>query len=112
MHEMSLAESALQIIQDHAARQGFSRVTTVWLEIGQLACVEVEALRFCFDAVTRGSLAEGARLEIVTTLGQGHCLNCGWRGQLEARHALCPDCDFPVEATGGMEMRVKELEVA
>lgn len=112
MHEMSLADSALQIIEDHAARQGFSRVATVWLEIGQLACVEVEALRFCFDAVTRGSLAEGAKLEIVVIPGQGRCLNCGWRGQLEARHALCPDCAFPVEVTGGTQMRVKELEVA
>ena len=65
MHEMSLAEGVLQLIEDSARQEEFSKVTTVWLEIGQLAGVEVEAMRFCFDAVTRGSLAEGANLEII-----------------------------------------------
>src|SRR5512147_542461 len=63
MHEMSLAEGVLQIIEDAAQAQQFGRVTTVWLEIGQLAGVEVEAMRFCFDAVTRDTIADGAKLE-------------------------------------------------
>lgn len=75
MHEMSLAESMLQLIEDAAYQQGFTRVKTVWLEIGQLACVEQESLRFGFDVVTRGSIAEQARLEIVETAGQGWCKN-------------------------------------
>ena len=37
MHEMSLAEGVLQIIEDSAKSQNFSRVKTVWLEIGKLA---------------------------------------------------------------------------
>ena len=71
MHELSLAESALQIIEESARAEGFCRVRTVVLEIGQLASVEVEALRFCFDAVLRGSLAEGAALEIIEVPGVG-----------------------------------------
>ena len=62
MHEMSLAESVRQIIEDAARKQGFTRVKTVWLEIGQLACVEKESLRFCFDAVTHGSIAPQTHL--------------------------------------------------
>ena len=46
-------------------------MTAVWLEIGVLSHVAPEALRFCFDAVTRGGLAEGAQLEIVATPGAG-----------------------------------------
>ena len=38
---------------------------------GALAHVEPDALAFCFDAVTRGSVAEGARLEISRTAGVG-----------------------------------------
>ena len=60
MHEMSLAEGVLQIVEDAARSQGFSQVTAVRLEIGRLSSVEPEALRFCFDVVVRGSLAEGA----------------------------------------------------
>lgn len=64
MHEMSLAENVLQIIEDARRDQGFSRVKTVVLEIGRLAAVETEALRFCFDAVTQGSMAEGRCLRL------------------------------------------------
>ena len=73
MHEMSLAEGVLQLIEDAARRDRFSKVSTVWLEIGELSGVEPEALAFCFDAVTRNTVAAGARLEIVTLHGQGWC---------------------------------------
>jgi hydrogenase nickel insertion protein HypA len=69
MHEMSLCESILQICEDEARRQGFKRVTRVRLEIGRLSGAEPEAMRFSFDAVTRGSLAEGAVLEIIDMPG-------------------------------------------
>jgi hydrogenase nickel incorporation protein HypA/HybF len=69
MHEVTLAENVLQIVEDAARREGLRRVHAVWLEIGQIASVEPDAMRFCFDAVARDSVAEGARLEIVTTAG-------------------------------------------
>ena len=113
MHEMSLAEGVLQIIEDAARSQPFSRVAAVMLEIGQLSSVEPEAMRFCFDAVTRGTVAEGARLEIMEIPGMGWCLKCGKNVPMETRHDPCPDCGrFQLEITGGTEMRVKELEVA
>lgn len=112
MHEMSLAEGVLQVIEDSAGAQGFSRVIAVWLEIGELSSVEVEAMRFCFESVAKGTLAEGARLEIVTTEGRGRCLSCGQNVPVRLRYDPCPLCGgYPVEPTGGLEMRVKELEV-
>ena len=48
MHEMSLAEGVLQLMEDAAASQGFSRVKTVWLEIGQLAAVRDRSHAFLF----------------------------------------------------------------
>lgn len=113
MHEMSLAEGVLQIIEDAARNpQGFARVKTVVLEIGQLSSVEPEAMRFCFDAVTRGSLAEGAKLEIIATPGQGLCLSCQKTVPLAEVYDPCPECGgYPVQPTAGTEMRVRELEV-
>ncbi len=69
MHELSLAEGVLQLIEDTARTQGYSRVTAVFLELGEHAAVERESLSFCFDVVTRGSMAEGARLEITDLPG-------------------------------------------
>lgn len=113
MHEMSLAEGVLQLIEDAAREQSFVRVAAVWLEIGQLAGVEPEAMRFCFDAVTRGSIAEGARLEIVATPGEGWCMQCSETVPLAERYGACPKCGrHQVQVTGGTEMRVRELEVS
>jgi hydrogenase nickel incorporation protein HypA/HybF len=64
MHEMSICESVVQVLEEQAAAQQFARVKLVRLEVGPFSGVELEALRFCFDAVTRGTLAEGAALEI------------------------------------------------
>lgn len=112
MHEMSLAESVLQIIGDAAHKQGFTRVKTVRLEIGQLACVEPDAMRFCFDAVTHGSIAEQARLEIIEVAGQGRCGKCAQDFPLAALYEACPQCgSYDVKVAGGDGMRVKELEV-
>ncbi|HEX5338069.1 MAG TPA: hydrogenase maturation nickel metallochaperone HypA [Gallionella sp.] len=112
MHEMSLAESVLQIIEDAARKQGFTRVKTVWLEIGQLASVEPESLRFSFDAVTRDSIAQQARLEIVESQGRGRCSQCASEVPLAALYDACPICgSHAVQVTGGSEMRVIELEV-
>lgn len=112
MHEMSLAEGVLQIIEDSARTQNFSRVKTVWLEIGQLAGVEKEAMRFCFDAVVRDSIAQDANLEIIETPGQAWCLHCAETVQVQALFDACPKCgSYQIQVTGGNEMRVKELGV-
>ena len=112
MHEMSIAESVLQIIEDKARADGYARVKAVWLEIGQLAAVEKESLRFCFDVVTRDSVARDARLEIIETAGQGWCTDCARNVPLPALYEPCPNCgSFQIQVTGGDEMRVKELEV-
>jgi hydrogenase nickel incorporation protein HypA/HybF len=112
MHEMSIAESVLQIVEDTTRSGGYTRVKAVWLEIGQLANVEKESLRFCFDAVTRDSVAQDARLEIIETAGQGWCMQCACNVPITALHEPCPTCgSYQIQVTGGEEMRVKELEI-
>lgn len=112
MHEMSLSQGVLDVIESAARHEGFARVRTVWLEIGRLATVEPDALRFCFDVVTRGSCAEGAQLEIVTTPGQAWCLMCSDSVAIDEPLGACPKCgSHQVQVTGGSDMRVKELEV-
>lgn len=112
MHEMSLAEGILQIVEDAAAQQGFRRVTEVRLEIGALSGVEIEALSFCLDVVLKNSVAEGARVELQHIPGQGWCLGCGETVAVNALYDACPLCgSYQVQATGGTEMRVKDLLV-
>lgn len=112
MHEMSLAEGILQLIEDAARQQDIQRVSAVFLEVGQLASVELESLKFCFDAVVRDSIADGARLEIIEVPGVGWCLDCGDSVPMSDKLSGCPRCGgYRVQATGGTELRVRELEV-
>lgn len=112
MHEMSLAESVLQIIEDSSRSQNFQRVHRVVLEIGKLSAVEPDAMRFCFDVVMRGTLAEGAQLEIIETPGAGICLSCGIVTIMEDQYGICTHCGSPqLKITSGNQMRVKDLAV-
>lgn len=112
MHEMALAEGVLNVIEDAARVQGFAQVKTVWLEIGRLAAVEPEALRFSFDVVKRGTIADAASIEIVDVPGQAWCMQCGDTVAIEERGAACPACgSYQLQVSGGEDMRVSELEV-
>lgn len=71
MHELSLCQSAVEIIQRQAEQHDVKRVTAVWLEIGALSCVEESAVRFSFEIVCHGTVAQGCDLHIVYKLRPG-----------------------------------------
>lgn len=111
MHEMSLAESMIEQIELTAAREAASRVRRVVLEIGRLAAVDPEAMRFCFDAVARGGIADGAALEIVELPGSGRCIACSRAVAMDESWGVCPDCGQPLRPEAGSEMRLREIEI-
>lgn len=112
MHEMSLCESILQILEAESRKQNFSKVNLVRLEIGTLSHVEPEAMKFCFDAVTRGTLADSARLEIIEPPGEAWCMDCEKTVTIAKRYDACPHCEgHKLTVTAGEEMRIKDLEV-
>jgi hydrogenase nickel incorporation protein HypA/HybF len=112
MHEMALCESVIEIIEREAQRQRFSAVRAVWLEIGVLSHAEPDAMRFCFDAVSRGTLAAAARFEIIAVPGEAWCLACARTVPLAQRDQPCTHCGgHQLQVTAGDELRVKELEV-
>lgn len=112
MHEMSLAESMREIVEDTARANGATAVRLVRLRIGRLAPVEMEALRFCFDVVTKGGVADGARLEIEPVDGTAWCWDCSESVVIAGLAEPCPRCGgHRLNVTGGTEMRVHELEL-
>lgn len=112
MHEMALCESIMQLVEDNAATQGYTRVNKVWLEVGALSGVELDAMKFCFDVVKQNSLAAGSELNIIELPGKAWCLECEKEVPVHQLYDACPDCgSYQLQVTGGQEMRVKELEV-
>ncbi|RRD01796.1 hydrogenase maturation nickel metallochaperone HypA [Amphritea balenae] len=109
---MSVCEGIIQVLEDQAISQNYTKIKTVWLEIGPLAMIENDSLRFCFDAVTRNTLAEGAQLEIIELAGQAWCLQCAQTVEIKKRYDACTACgSYQLQVTQGEELRIKELEV-
>lgn len=112
MHEMAIAESVREIVQSVARRNEARCVRTVRVELGTLSCVEPGALRFCFDAAMRGSVAEGAALEIIRIPGAAWCMPCGKTIDLARIGDACPECgSYQLTVSRGNEMRVTEIEI-
>ncbi len=112
MHELSLAEGVLELVEATARREGAGRVHGVVLEIGRLAAVDPEALKFCFASVVRGTMVDGALLEIVDLPGAAWCSQCRASVPVNERFDVCPMCGHaPLQATAGLEMRVREIRI-
>jgi len=112
MHELSLTKSVLELVENAARSDGFHRVRKIVLEIGELAAVDSEAMRFCFDAVMSGTIADGAVLEIAETPGSGWCAACDAIVPMCDAFAACPRCGgFGVQLRSGRELRLTALEV-
>ncbi|WP_206201930.1 hydrogenase maturation nickel metallochaperone HypA [Terasakiella sp. SH-1] len=112
MHEMSLCESILQIMEEQAVQQNFTTVQSVRLEVGPLSGVEIEALRFGFEVVTRNTLADGCALEILETQAQAWCMECAELVEIKERYDACPKCgSHQLQVSCGDELRIKDMEV-
>ena len=112
MHELSLLEDVLSIIEDNAQTEGYETVNKVCLEIGALSCVEPEALKFGFDVVMKNTIVEGASLEIVTMPGLAICEQCHHEMEIYTLHTPCSACQsFSLNVISGMEMRIRDLIV-
>ncbi len=110
MHELAIAEGVIDAV---GQRVGRARVLRVVVRIGRLACVEPDALRFCFEECARGTGAEGAALEIVDVPARARCRTCGAEDvDVDPRIPLCPCGSADLEVRSGGELLLSAVEVA
>lgn len=69
MHEMGIASSILEAVQREMLRYPGYRTAKVEVRIGQFAGVDAESLRFCFDAIVKGTALDPLELAIEATNG-------------------------------------------
>ena len=108
MHELAIAEEIVAIVAD---RTSGARVRRIVIEVGRLCAVVPDAMRFCFDLATEGTVAEGARLEIVEVPGRGRCRACGSDVVLDRPFGRCGCGSTDLEWLAGEELRVRDVEL-
>ncbi|CAH2605554.1 Hydrogenase maturation factor HypA (plasmid) [Rhodovastum atsumiense] len=112
MHELTICERLIGLLDEERRRRGFTKVKRLRLEIGQLSCLDPEALRFAFDVSSRETFLAEARLEIDQPPGQASCLDCGAEATISTHLDTCPACGSTrLDVVGGMQMRLVEMEV-
>lgn len=112
MHEMSLAGGILRVVEQAQVREGFKRVSRLALEAGALSGVEVSALRFALEAMSPGTLLEGATIDITQPPAAAWCMACAQAVTIQSRLDDCPLCgSAQIQPTGGHELKVRELIV-
>lgn len=109
MHELSLASAILEI----AIRRSDGRsISVVRVDVGVLRQASPSALEFGFEALSAGTTAHGARLEIRPVGARGRCEECGACSALFGFPILCPRCGSQrVDIIAGEELMVTSLDV-
>lgn len=110
MHEMSIAEGIIDIVERTAQQHQVAQVKEVRISVGELSGVDIESLQFAWSSVTRGGVAQGATLVIERPPGQAWCMDCSVTVPLKQYGQACPKCQgYHLTPTGGTEMRVIDI---
>lgn len=113
MHEMAVAANIIRIIEEKVRESdNKSEVKRINLKIGKLTCVEPEALRLSFEAISKETLLEKASLVIESVPITGKCKDCKKNLRLGKLDFNCPFCgSFRIEIKSGRELFIESFEI-
>lgn len=109
---MGITAEVLTSVNDAAVKSGAVRVNRVRITIGELTAIMPYALQFAWEAMTPGTLSEGAVLEINEIRARSRCLECSTEFEHDQYDRLCPSCgSFACEILAGNELRIDGVDV-
>jgi hydrogenase nickel incorporation protein HypA/HybF len=112
MHELSIALSMIERIEEETARRGGGKVEAVYVRVGVLSGVDTEALRFAYDLACEGTGLAGSRLEIEAVPFIVYCAQCSSTHTPRTSNIACPRCITPEqEILQGRELEVRAFEM-
>jgi hydrogenase nickel incorporation protein HypA/HybF len=112
MHEMSIAQSLIDIIREEMQKHGVRKLRSVKVNIGKLSAIVPESLSFCFDIMIQGTDLEGAKLVMEVIPLEGRCRDCGKAFEVKDYVFLCPSCGGgKIETLKGQDLSIVEMEV-
>lgn len=112
MHEVSIAHSIIEIIQDAIPPATAGYVSSVQIKVGALSAIETDALLFAFDIVKAKTALSKASLLIDHVEGKGQCSDCDTIFPMHNYATPCPKCNsYLVKILEGKEMKVLSFDM-
>lgn len=121
MHEVSVVASMVEAILHELENYNVEKVEEVNIVIGDLTSLGFEQLEFAFEIVTKDTVLEGCKLNLIREEVEVACKSCGYKGPADnvssdfSNHVIpilaCPKCGGGVEITAGESCCVKDLNI-
>ena len=112
MHELAITQSILDIAQKVAAEHGAAKVKSVRIMLGEYSGVVPQCIQDYFDVVSKGTVVEGAFLDIRRLPVIIRCNACKKESRINRLHVACPECgSTDLKLIQGREFYIESLEV-
>jgi hydrogenase nickel incorporation protein HypA/HybF len=113
MHEMGIVQSIMDVVEQQAQLHGARKVVKISLEFGALTAVLPDAIRFSFEILSKGGIAEAAALDITIIPIKAVCTDCSSVHIMEDYQPFCPTCNSGALqiVEGRDEMRIASMEI-
>jgi hydrogenase nickel incorporation protein HypA/HybF len=112
MHELSLALEVISIAGIEADKIMAKSIQEIDIEVGDLSGVQADSFKSALEFLSKDSVLEEARINIIRSAGKGRCNSCDYEFEMNNLNATCPKCNsFPSEINGGREFRVLSLTI-
>lgn len=112
MHELPVTESILEVTLRHANSHEATRVTDIYLVLGDWSTIIDDSVQFHWDILSEGTIAEGAKLHFERVAVELFCLDCAYTYTPTEKELVCPKCkSTKVRVTKGDEFNIDSIEI-
>lgn len=111
MHEISIIQEVINIVENTAVENNIKRVDKITLKIGELSGVMMDSLVFAFNIIRQGTLAEASKLEAIKVEAKAKCDDCNVIFKIDHFNKLCPTCNkLSNNIISGYELYIDTIE--
>jgi len=113
MHELAIAQSIVDIVEERATACNAAHVSSVHLKIGEASGIVADSLIFSLEMLTSlDSILAGAQLRIDVAPHRARCRSCNKEFHIINFVAQCPTCqEWSDEIISGVELQILEMEI-
>jgi hydrogenase nickel incorporation protein HypA/HybF len=112
MREDNATRGILDRAMQQARGKGASRITDVYVAVGAISNYSEEPVRLCWGELSKGTIAEGARLHFRRIEAELQCMACFTRYRPEGEEIRCPQCGSSgAKVLAGEEFYMEALDV-
>lgn len=112
MHELSLAMSVKDIVEEAAAQNKSVKVNAVTIAVGEFSAVSIDSLEFAMEVVKKGTCFENAEIKIKSIKTVFECEECKAESVMEDFVFKCSACGSgSVRIIAGDRMYVESIDI-